>query len=119
MDDIDKINKTKKLSNWDFLVVFIGIIITVPMMALLGRAIFALLDNRPGALVGILLTIIIMLIFWAIIWGGIFMIPGLRDENKTQSDSARKVEELEQEIERLQKMVTELSQEKQLQNNTK
>jgi len=47
------------------------------------------------------------------------MIPGLRDENKTQSDSARKVEELEQEIERLQKMVTELSQEKQLQNNTK
>ena len=66
---MNKINMTKKLGDWGWetIAVFTGVIITVPMLALLGSAIYAVIDDRPGAYVGILLTIIILLVFWAII----------------------------------------------------
>jgi len=119
VNDSNKINAPKKLGDWGMMAVIIGIIITVPMVALLGSAIFAVIDNRPGAYVGILLIVIIMLIFWAIIWGGIWIFSGLRANNITRSNSVSRLAELERENERLQKLVTELSQEKQLQNDSK
>ena len=119
MDDLNKINATKKLGNWEILTVFTGIIITVPMLALLGSAIYAAMVNRPGAYVGILLTIIIMLVFWAIIWGGIWVVYSIRANITMQSNTVSKFDELERENERLRKLVTELSQEKQLRNDSK
>ena len=81
VSDLNKINATKKPVDWEILAIFIGIIMTVPMLALLGSAIYAIVDDRPGAYVGILLTIIIMLVFWAIIWMGIGMFSGLSAKN--------------------------------------
>ena len=60
-------DEIKKLGDWNTLVIFIGVIITVPMFALLGTAIYAVMVDRPGAYVGVLVTIIIILVFWAII----------------------------------------------------
>ena len=119
MSDLNKINATKKPVDWEILAIFIGIIMTVPMLALLGSAIYAIVDDRPGAYVGILLTIIIMLVFWAIIWMGIGMFSGLSAKNIIQSNFVSRLDELERENERLQKLVTELSKEKQLQNDSK
>ena len=119
MNDSDKIHSFKKLGDWEMLVVIVGIIITVPMLALLGSAIFAVIDDRPGAYVSILLIIVIMMIFWAIIWGGIWIFSGLRADDIMRSNSVKRLEELERENERLQKLVTELSQGKQLQSDSK
>ena len=119
VSDLNKINATKKPVDWEILAIFIGIIMTVPMLALLGSAIYAIVDDRPGAYVGILLTIIIMLVFWAIIWMGIGMFSGLSAKNIFQSHFVSKLDALEQENERLQKLVTELSKEKQLRNDSK
>ncbi len=119
MNTLNEIKLTKKLGDWQTMAVFTGVIITVPMLALLGSAIYAVIDGRPGAYVGILLTIIILLVFWAIIWGGIWMVSGLRANNIVQSNFVDRLDELEQENERLQKLVTELSQGKQLQNDSK
>ncbi len=119
MNDLNKMNAIKKLGDLEMLAVFIGIIITVPMLALLGSAIYAVMVDRSGGYMGILLTIIIMLVFWAIIWGGIWMVSVLRANNIMQSNSVSRLDELERENERLQKLVTELSQEKQLQNDSK
>jgi uncharacterized membrane protein len=117
--DSNKIKPTKKLVDWEILAIFIGIIITVPMLALLGSAIYAIFLDRPGAFMGILLTILIMLIFWAIIWMGIGMFSGLSLKKVIRSISVSRLDDLEQENERLQKLVNELSQEKKLQNDTK
>ena len=115
MVDSNNIKATKKLVDWEILAIFIGIIITVPMLALLGSAIYAVIDDRPGGYMGILLAIIIMLGFWAIIWLGIGMFTGFN----AKIDSVSKLDELERENERLRKLVTELSQEKKLQNDSK
>jgi uncharacterized membrane protein len=119
VNDLNKMNAIKKLGDLEMLAVFIGIIITVPMLALLGSAIYAVMVDRSGGYMGILLTIILMLVFWAIIWGGIWMVSVLRANNIMQSNSVSRLDELERENERLQKLVTELSQEKQLQNDSK
>ena len=119
MNDLNKMNTAKKLGDWERLVIFTGIIITVPMLALLGSAIHAVLIDRPGAYMGILLTIIIMLVFWSVVWGGIWMVSSFRANNIMQPNSVSRIDELERENERLQKLVTELSQEKQLQNDPK
>jgi len=119
MNDSNKNNATKKPVDWEMMAIFIGIIITVPMLALLGSAISAVVENRPGGYVGILLTIIIMLLFWAVIWVGIGMFSGLSAKNIFQSHFVSKLNELEQENERLQKLITELSKEKQLGNDSK
>jgi uncharacterized membrane protein len=113
MNALNKKNVPRTLGDWERVAVFVGIIITVPMLALLGSAIYSALLDRPGAFVGILLSIIIMLIFWAIIWGGIWMFSVFRARNNTQANSARRLEDLERENERLQKLVTQLSEEKQ------
>ena len=115
MIDSNKIKPAKKLVDWEIMAIFIGIIITVPMLALLGSAVYAVFIDRPGAYMGILLTIIIMLIFWAIIWMGIGLFSGLN----VKDVSVSKLDELERENERLQKLVTELSQGKKLQNDSK
>ena len=119
MTDSNKINAPIKLGDWEIMAVYTGIIITVPMLALLGSAIYAAMTDRPGAYVGILLTIIIMLVFWAIVWGGILIVAGLKAKNVRQSNSVSKIDELERENERLRKLVTELSQEKQLKTDPK
>lgn len=119
VNDSNKINETKKLGDWEIVTIFTGIIMTIPMLALLGSAIYAVIIDRPGAYAGILLTIIIMLVFWAIIWGGIWIVYSLRAKKIMQSNPASKLAELERENERLRKLVTELSQEKHLQNDSK
>lgn len=119
VSDLNKINVTKKLVEWEILAIFIGIIMTVPMLALLGSAIYAVVDDRPGAYMGILLTIIIMLFFWAIIWVGIGMFSGLSDKNIIQLNFISRLDELERENEQLKKVVSELSKEKQLKNDSK
>jgi hypothetical protein len=114
MTDSSEKGAPKGLGDWARVAVFAGIIMTVPMLALLGSAIYAALAGRAGASTGILLSIVIMLLFWAIIWGGIWMISGLRVRSDARAQFAGRIEELERENERLQKLVTELSGEKQL-----
>ena len=112
MNDTNKNNSTKKPVDWEMMAIFIGIIITVPMLALLGSAIYAVVDDRSGGYMNILLTIIIMLFFWAVIWVGIGMFSGLSAKNIFQSHFVSKLDELERENERLQKLVTDLSKKK-------
>ena len=102
----------EKLGGWGRLVVFTGVIITIPLFVFLGAAIYGFMMDRPGAYEGVLWTIIIILFFWAITWVGLWMVSGAGNKNSTQSDPLSRINELERENERLQKLVTELSQKK-------
>lgn len=112
MDDSNKMNALKKFGGWGRLVVFTGVIITIPLFVFLGAAIYGFMMDRPGAYEGVLWTIIIILVFWAITWVGLWMVSDTGNKNIMQSDLVNRLNELERENARLQKLVTELSQKK-------
>lgn len=104
----------KKLVDTRMLAIIIGVIITVTMLASLGSASYAVIDNKPGATyMAILLIIIIMLLFWAFIW---WIVGNIEAKNIIQRNHIDKIYNLERENEQLRKLLTELSLEKQLKN---
>ena len=91
------------------LILFVGVIITVPMFALLGTAIYAVMVDRPGAYVGVLVTIIIILVFWAITWGAFWMVSSMKDKNLLQSTVVNRLDELERENKELHSRLANLA----------
>jgi ABC-type Fe3+ transport system permease subunit len=110
VNDSDKIELIKKLGGWERLVVFSGVLLTVPMFALLGVAVYSVATGRPDAPMAVLLSIISLLVLWAIIWGMLWIVSGFRagGEIETSSDLRVKLEELRRDNERLKKQLTEL-----------
>jgi hypothetical protein len=114
MNDLEKINAVKKLGGWERMVIFSGVLLTVPLFALLGTAIYALVADRPDAHMGVLLSIVSLLVLWAIVWGMLWIVSGFREGggNNLVDTSANELEALRQENERLRRQLAELTQTK-------
>ena len=112
MNDSEKINVVKKLGGWERLIIFSGVILTVPLFALLGTAIYAVITDRSDALMGVLLSLIAILILWAFIWGMLWIVSGIREGhfNNGNADIAAKLTALQSENESLKKQLDELKQ---------
>ena len=110
MNDTDKIDVIKKLGGWERLVVFSGVLLTVPLFALLGVAVYSVMTGRTDAPMAVLLSIISLLVLWAIVWGMLWIVTGFRTggELETNTDLRVKLEELRQENERLKKQLAEI-----------
>lgn len=115
MNDSDKIKVVKKLGGWERLVIFSGVVLTVPLFALLGTAIYALVTERSDALMGVMLSVIAILVLWAIVWAALWIVSGVRDGSLNDllgnNNSSGKLEELQRENERLRQQVEELKKE--------
>lgn len=112
MNDSDKTNVLKKLGGWERLVIFSGVVLTVPLFALLGTAIYALVTDRSDALMGVLLSVIAILVLWAIVWGVLWIVSGVRDgsiNDLAGNNLSGKLEELQRENERLRQQLDELT----------
>jgi len=109
MNDSDKITAVKKLGGWERLVIFSGVVLTVPLFALLGTAIYALVTDRADALMGVLLSVIALLVLWAVIWGMLWIVSGVREGsfNNQNGDLATKLEALRAENESLKKQLAD------------
>ena len=112
MNDSAKINVVKKLGGWERLIIFSGVILTVPLFALLGTAIYAVITDRSDALMGVLLSLIAILILWAFIWGMLWIVSGIREGsfNNSTGEQSAKLEALMRENESLKKQLEELKQ---------
>lgn len=111
MSDSETITAVKKLGGWERLVIFSGVVLTVPLFALLGTAIYAVMTDRTDAVMGVFLSIIAILILWAVIWGMLWIVSGIREGhfNNGNGDTAATLEELRAENERLKKQIAELT----------
>ena len=111
MSDSETITKVKQLSGWERLVIFSGVVLTVPLFGLLGTAIYAVMTDRTDAMIGVLLSVMAILILWAIIWGMLWIVSGIREGqfNNDNGDTAAKLAELQAENERLKQQLTDLT----------
>ena len=108
MQDSDKLKLIERLGGWERLVVFSGVILTVPLFALLATGIYAVAVDRPSAGVGVFLTIICLLVLWAIVWGLLWIITGFRAGGFPLAASEISHEELLAENARLKEELAEL-----------
>ena len=110
MNDSGNLTVVKKLGGWERLIIFSGVILTVPLFALFGTAIYAVVTDRSDALMGVLLSIIAILILWAFIWGMLWIVSGIREGsfNNQNGDLAARLEALQNENESLKKQIAGL-----------
>lgn len=115
MSAVDKSKLIERFGGWERLVVFSGVILTVPLFALLATGIYAVVVDRPSASVGVFLTVICLLVLWAIVWGLLWIIAGFRaggiDEIKNNAQGP--IDELRKENERLKRELAELTRSRQ------
>ncbi|MBF8270571.1 MAG: hypothetical protein HW386_2280 [Gammaproteobacteria bacterium] len=114
MNQSDKIKVVKKLGGWERMAIFSGVILSVPLFTLLGTAVYALVTDRPDAHMGVLLTIISILVLWAIVWGTLWIVSAFREENGEENDNmdssaADMLATLQEENTRLKKQLAELT----------
>ena len=113
MNDSDKINVVKKLGGWERLIIFSGVVLTVPLFALLATAIYALVTGRVDAHLGILLSVVAILVLWAFVWGMLWIVSGLREgsfgNNMGDTNSPAYLDALRKENEKLRNQLEELS----------
>ena len=114
MNESDKVNVIKKLGGWERMAIFSGVILSVPLFTLLGTAIYALVTDRPEAHMGILLSIISILVLWAIVWGTLWVVSAFREENgennvNPDSATADTLAKLQEENARLKEQLAELT----------
>ena len=110
MNDTDKRDLVNKYGGWERLVIFCGVIMTVPIFALLGTAFYAISHEREGAVMGVVISIIAVLVLWALVWGALWIISGFRSGAllpPTSTDMALK--ELREENARLKEKLEEVS----------
>ena len=114
MNESEKLNIVKKLGGWERMVIFSGVLLTVPLFALLGTAIYSLATDRPEAHMGVLLSIISLLVLWAIVWGMLWIVTGFRNGefDDLKENSSNILAELKEENERLKKQLAELTRDK-------
>ena len=112
MNDSDKVTVVKKLGGWERLIIFSGVILTVPLFALLGTAFYSVITDRSDALMGVLLSLIAILILWAVIWGMLWIVSGIREGTFYNNNGSleEKLETLQVENENLKKQLAELKQ---------
>ena len=118
MNESEKINVVKKLGGWERMVIFSGVILSVPLFTLLGTAVYALVTDRPDAHLGVWLTIISILVLWAIVWGTLWIVSAIKEENgegidDLDSSAADSLATLQAENARLKQQLAELTQGKQ------
>ena len=65
-----------KFEGWKWLVVVCGVVTTAILFALIGVAIFAILQGRPVSYFSVFIVIICVLLLWAITWGVLWLISG-------------------------------------------
>ena len=112
MTDTHETNVVNKFGGWERLVIFSGVIMSVPLFALLGTAIVALTHDREGAMVGIILTGTALLILWALSWGALWIISGLRSGAIVPPlSSAAELAELRRENAKLKQLLAEQARE--------
>lgn len=111
MNDSGNHTVVNKLGGWERLIIFSGVILTVPLFALFGTAIYSVVTDRADALMGVLLSIIAILILWAVIWGMLWIVSGIREGhfNNGNGDLSAKLEVLQRENEDLKKQIAELT----------
>jgi len=110
MSNLDKIEAIKKLGGWERLVIFSGVILSVPLFTLLGTAIYAVATDRSDAPMGVLLSVVAILVLWAIVWGLLWIFSGFQDTGFMDDNGNvnGKLKELQQENERLKRQLEEL-----------
>lgn len=111
MSEADKIEVIRKLGGWERLVIFSGVILTVPLFALLGTAIYSVAMDRPDAHLGVMLSVVCLLVLWAIVWGILWIVSGFREGGYLDNNGnlAGKLEELKSENDRLRKQLADLT----------
>ena len=110
MNDTKDINMVNKFGGWERLVVFSGVVISVPLVALLGTALVALTHNREGADMGVILSVIALLVLWALVWGALWIVTGIRSGSFVPPlSSAAELNELKRENAMLKQMLAEQS----------
>ena len=103
MNDSGNHTIVKKLGGWERLIIFSGVILTVPLFALFGTAIYSVVTDRSDALMGVLLSIIAILILWAVIWGMLWIVSGIREGNFNNNGDTAANERLKKQIAELKK----------------
>lgn len=108
MNDTEKTNLVNKFGGWERLVIFCGVIMTVPIFALLGTAFYAISHEREGAVMGVVLSVICLLVLWALVWGALWIITGFRSGAIVPPlSSASELNELRRENARLKQMLAD------------
>ena len=112
MNETQDLNMVNKFGGWERLVIFSGVVMSVPLLALLGTALFALAHEREGAVVGIILSVTALLILWALSWGALWIVTGFRSGSFVPPlSSAGEINELRRENAMLKQMLAEQSKE--------
>jgi len=106
--DTQNTTLVNKFGGWERLVVFSGVVMTVPIFALLGTAFYALSHEREGAVMGIVLSIISLLVLWALVWGALWIVTGFRSGTFVPPlTSAAELNELRRENTMLKELLAE------------
>lgn len=113
MDNSDKIKPIYKMGGWERLVIFGGVVLTVPLATLFFTAIYSLLVNRPAAESGILISIICILVLWAVVWIMLWIVSGFREQGRPPLTSQGEIEELLRENAHLKALLAKSTEDKQ------
>lgn len=107
--------KLNRFEAWGWLIIISGVVMTAVLFGLIGVAVFAIIEDRPVAYVSVIVIIISLLALWAITWGALWLVSGMRRESFAlpgEPSLADRLEELQQENERLRKRLAQLSEDK-------
>ena len=113
MDNSDKMKNIYQMGGWERLVIFGGVILTVPLAALFFTAVYSLLVDRPAAESGIMISIICILALWAVVWIMLWIVAGFREHGRPPLTSQGTIEELLQENARLKALLAKSAEDKQ------
>ena len=112
MNESEQVNVVKKLGGWERMVIFSGVLLTVPLFALLGTAVYSLATDRTDAHMGVLLSIISLLVLWAIVWGMLWIVTAFKEKGGEINGAAAPEDalaKLQQENARLKQQLAELT----------
>ena len=114
MADTGNNNENNSKVDWARLIVFLGVIVCAIIIVFIVIAFFAILHERPGATLSLILLAVCLLGFSAIVWGALWIVSGKREVSiATQgvSTTDTRIDELIRENERLKQQLAELSSE--------
>jgi hypothetical protein len=109
VDTSDKKQMVYRFGGWERLVIFSGVVLTVPLVTLFAAAVYALIVDRPHAIAGILLSFILVILLWAMIWGVLWIVSGYTANGRPPLTKQAEHEELLRENARLKALLEEKS----------
>jgi len=104
-----------KFEAWGWLVIISGVVMTAVLFGLIGVAIFAIIEDRPVAYFSVIVITISLLALWAITWGALWLISGVRKASLAlpgEPSVADRLAELLEENDRLRRQLAGIRQEK-------